>query len=283
MSNSSDSTFTVGNTFPRLRYSTDPTAETFFEWEGSAFVYLPDEPPKKVFSCVGMNVAKGYLEDGKIKATSRELTYYLDPNTNEKLSHWINPWTGQQCPVVHIANDPVQLEIPAFIPLKPRTSSSKIITFTTEIPLFYPNPLYTEDGKFKEYDASNMYQAGEFFTFNCDVAEFNKQNETVDSVDVHWTRISQLPPFMKMGGYKSRGYMVFNCDGRKLPQGSTWKDLSIPLLVDELANVVPSYQHAPDHYDPSVKSISSWSYFKQHFDRYSEQPEAPWPIPEQQS
>lgn len=60
----------------------------------SAFV--PGEAPKKVFSCIGMNVSKAKIEENKLKAWGKELTYYLDPKTGEKLSFWDNPWTGEK-------------------------------------------------------------------------------------------------------------------------------------------------------------------------------------------
>ncbi|KAI9301493.1 hypothetical protein BJ944DRAFT_3690 [Cunninghamella echinulata] len=107
-----------GENFLKLRYSTDPDQETFFEWRGSVFAYIPNERPIKVFNCVGMNVAKASLDktDGLLKVTSRELTYYLSPDDDieeKKLKTWDNPFTKEtQLPVVHIANNPVQMKLP---------------------------------------------------------------------------------------------------------------------------------------------------------------------------
>lgn len=79
-----------------------------------------------------MNVSKAKIEEGKLKATGKELTYYLDPITGEKLTTWNNPWTGENdLPVVHIANDPVQMALPCFIPLETRhnkfTNSTSVV------------------------------------------------------------------------------------------------------------------------------------------------------------
>lgn len=57
---------------------------------------MPNEPPKKVFKCIGMNVSRAKIEDGKLWVQGRELTYYLDPTTGEKLTRWDNPWTGEK-------------------------------------------------------------------------------------------------------------------------------------------------------------------------------------------
>ncbi|KAI8329681.1 hypothetical protein BC941DRAFT_442549 [Chlamydoabsidia padenii] len=280
-----DDKHTIGDLFLRLRYSTDPTAETFFEWEGSVFAFIPGQAPKKVFHCVGMNVAKAELDQAthQVKMTSRELTYYLDPDTFEKLVKWNNPWTLEKdLPVIHIANDPVQMALPARIPLTVRTnpygSSSSIIT---EVPLFYPNPLATEDGLYNDYDSSKMYQAAECFTFKCDTKDVSSPT-TIDKVDINWTRVSPLPPFMKMG-HIDGGHLVYHCTGYKLPQGSDYHGLKSPVLRHDIDTIIPSYAHAPPTFDPNVRGVSSWTYFKQHFDRYQHDPHATWPIPEEVS
>ncbi|KAG2226983.1 hypothetical protein INT45_006390 [Circinella minor] len=265
----------MSNLLLRLRYSSDPEADTFYEWEGSVFAFIPGEAPKKIFHCVGMNVGKADIKDNKIMATGRELTYYLDPKTHEKLSHWENPWTGEKLPVVHIANDPVQMALPTFIPLEirknPFSGTTKLLT---EIPLFYPNPL-ANDPKFAPYDPNKMYQAGELFTFSCPTAQVEDEQENIDHAEVNWTRVSHFAPFMKMGD--KQGYLVYHCTGHKLPKGKTYKDLVSPVLRNEIENRVPNYSHAPAAYNPEAKNVSSWTYFKEHFDRYENEPEAQWP------
>ena len=60
--------------------------------------------------------------------------------------------------MVHIANDPVQMALPTFIPLEIRKNPfSGTAKLMTEIPLFYPNPL-ANDSKFAPYDPNKMYQ-----------------------------------------------------------------------------------------------------------------------------
>ncbi|KAL0076660.1 hypothetical protein J3Q64DRAFT_1876560 [Phycomyces blakesleeanus] len=275
----SDNSF-GGEFLQRLRYSADPNSETFFEWSGSVFAFLPNQPPKKIFECVGMNVSKAIHSKEQspkdvLEVTGRELTYYLDPITRKKLTHWVNPWTNECLPVVHIANNPVQMALPWAIKLEPKHNFlGTSTTFTTEIPLFYPNPLSTKDKKFNPYDSRNMYQAGEFFTFTCPTKELNET--TIDDVQVNWTRISLFPPFMKMG--TSEGYLIYHCTGSKLPHGSTYKDLG-PLLVEEIEKKMNAYSHSPAAYDPMIKSVSSWTYFKDNFETYKNDQEIEWPLP----
>ncbi|KAG1052617.1 hypothetical protein G6F43_005262 [Rhizopus delemar] len=248
------------STLLKLRYSTDPNVDTFFQWEGSVFCFIPNEPPKKLFNCVGMNVSRAKIEEGKLWTQSRELTYYLDPVTNEKLNKWDNPWT-----VVHIANDPIQMALPIQIPLDVRHNTfGGTSSIVTEIPLFYPNPLSHE--KFSEFDSSKMYQAGEFFTFKCNTNQLESE-ETINDVDVNWTRVSRFSPFMKMKD--NQGYLIFHCTGHKLPQGSTVNDLH-PLLASEINKDKKAYATAPAEYDANAKSVSSWTYFRDNFDRYQQ-------------
>ncbi|CAO3580835.1 unnamed protein product [Absidia cylindrospora] len=265
---------TIGDTLLRLRYSTDPKADTFYEWEGSVFAFLPGQPPKKVFHCVGMNVARAELDQqsNQLEMTSRELTYYLAPDSGAeqvKLDKWDNPWTEEKdLPVVHIANDPVQMALPAKVPLTVRTN-----------PYGTTSSIVTEvNGVYGAYDGKKMYQAAECFTFKCDTKDL-AINDTIEKVDVNWTRVSPLAPFMKMGQYPD-GHLVYHCTGYKLPAGSDYRALKSPVLRNEIQQIVPSYAHAPPTYDPLIRGVSSWSYFKQHFDRYQQHPDATWPIPE---
>ncbi|CAO3621688.1 unnamed protein product [Mucor fragilis] len=223
-----------------------------------------------------MNVSKAKIEDNKLKVSGKELTYYLDPTTGAKLDRWDNPWTEEKgLPVVHIANDPVQMALPTFIPMDVRHNKfSGSAAIVTEIPLFYPNPLAVEDHKFDAFDNNKMYEAGEFFTFKCDAQQLD-QPDTMDQVEVNWTRVSKFAPFMKMGG--KEGYLVYHCTGYKLPQHATADDLDA-LLAKEIKDSVPEYATA-DEYNPDAQNVSSWSYFKEHFDRYQNEPEATWPIP----
>ncbi|KAF1805647.1 hypothetical protein V8B55DRAFT_1489763 [Mucor lusitanicus] len=264
------------NDLLKVRYATNPSQDTFFQWEGSIFAFIPGQAPKKIFKCIGMNVSKAKIEDNKLKVSGKELTYYLDPTTGAKLDRWDNPWTEEKnLPVVHIANDPVQMALPTFIPMDVRHNKfSGSAAIVSEIPLFYPNPLAVQDHTFDAFDSNKMYEAGEFFTFKCDAQQLD-QPDTIDQVEVNWTRVSKFAPFMKMGG--KEGYLVYHCTGYKLPQHATADDLDA-LLAKEIKDVVPEYATA-DEYNPDAQNVSSWSYFKQHFDRYQNEPEATWPIP----
>ncbi|CAO3651738.1 unnamed protein product [Cunninghamella blakesleeana] len=280
-----------GDQFLKVRYSTNPEEETFFEWRGSVTAYIPNQRPTKLFNCVGMNVAKAYLDksDGLLKVTSRELTYYLAPDDQqeEKLKTWDNPFTNEKgLPMVHIANNLVQMKLPVLSPyfnLEGRENPyGDYTSFAVEIPLMYPNPLATPDGIYDDYDSHKMYQAGEYFTFKCETKEMKEKQTTIDKVELNWTRISPFAPFMKMG--KTDGYLLYHCTGYKLASRSTFQDLKSPLLKKEIQDRMSLYAHAPQEYDDQLKSVSSWTYFKDHFPQYQQQlkdhEDIEWPLPE---
>ena len=119
------------------------------------------------------------------------------------------------------------------------------------------------------------FKAGELFTFSCPTAQVEDEQGNIDHAEVNWTRVSHFAPFMKMGD--KQGYLVYHCTGHKLPKGKTYKDLVSPVLRNEIETRVPNYSHAPAAYDPEAKNVSSWTYFKEYFDRYQNEPEAQWP------
>lgn len=82
---------------------------------------------------------------------------------------------------------------------------------------------------------------------------------------------------MKMGHVEG-GYLVYHCTGHKLPQGSTFNELTEPILRQEIATRMMTFANAPPKYDPAAKSVSSWSYFRDHFHVYEAHPDTVWPL-----
>jgi hypothetical protein len=90
--------------------------------------------------------------------------------------------------------------------------------------------------------------------------------------------MSKFAPFMKMGD--KQGYLAYHCTGIKLPQGSTYKDLQHSLLIKEIDEHMKSYATAADEYNPDLKNVTSWTYFRDHFDVYEKKdPNTVWPLP----
>jgi hypothetical protein len=74
----------------RLRCSLDPTAETYFELQGTVLSNVPGEQQQLLFNTLGMNVARCFRQpDGSYMLTSREVLLYLDSvNSTKVLKVW---------------------------------------------------------------------------------------------------------------------------------------------------------------------------------------------------
>lgn len=244
--------------FVRTRCSMD-ARNVYIEWSGAVYAFVPQEKPRKLFSIIGMNVAHCLQNKRKQWVlTSRELNFYLDPQTNEIMNLWHNPWTREKVPVVHVANNPVQNS------LEGKYSISKDgdqVTFFLDIPIIYPNVL-ANDPKFKDYSSDPLYQAGEFFKFTTSLKEItNALSSTATNMSGSWTRIGPWLPWMKMKG--KPGYLFYSATMHKR---LNFEELS-PMLKQEITARLPLYKEAPSCF-LAVKNETSWTYFQKHFDEY---------------
>ena len=143
----------------RVRCSTDGE-DQWTVWQGKLFSFIPGRRPRHLFNLIGANVAR-CAKDNRNRwfITSRELMYYLDPETGERVDRWRNPLTTEEVPVVHVANDLVQSVLRGSPDI---TISGPLATLRIDIPLFYPNALF-RDENLKPYSPTRMYQAAESF------------------------------------------------------------------------------------------------------------------------
>jgi len=256
----------------KVRSSLDSTRSTFLVWTGSIYAFVPNEPQQRLFKIVGMSASRCLLAEDGWTFTSRELTYYLDPKTGEKLQTWKNPWTDEALPVMHVANNPVQGDFSGQFPAQ---VDDETTSFVFDIFPAYPNPL--AEPKFAEYSPNADYQAAELFKFTVSTTELLDENlPSVSKLWLGWDRIGPWVPWMKMGSraghliYSATGYRVD--DFEQLPK----------LLKDEINTRVPLYRHAP-HAPLDCEDMTSWLYFKEHFDAYLAGATFPIPAPAEPS
>jgi hypothetical protein len=254
----------------KMRSSLDPSQSTFLVWTGSIYAFVPGEKRKRLFKMVGMSVSRCLpTEENCWEFTSRELTYYLDPETGEKLQTWKNPWTEEVLPVMHVANNPVQ---GIFKGQFPAEVDGETTTLVFDIFPTYPNSL-AADPKFAEYSPNPDYQAAELFKFVVSTAElFDEKLLSVSKLWLGWDRIGPWVPWMKMGD--RAGHLIYSGSGRKvadfyqLPQ----------LLQDEINTRMPLYRQAPEA-PLDDEDMTSWLYFEKHFDAYLAGDTFPIPAP----
>lgn len=237
-------------------------------WKGSAYSRVPGERDRHLFNVEGMNIrhCKNFKDPKRghgFRSVSREVLFYLDPETNEMLSSWTNPWTGEPVDVIHVANDPVNMRGPMYA----YSAEGKPFEFDAlfvngraitsgEAPLFYKNPLA---GDYQEY-VGNMYHAMEAlngYAYEDDL--LNADKDTLDSYTLSWSRFSEWLPWMKMGG--RTGMMIFTTVGGRV---ASWNDLPDTMKKEIRANY-PEYDEPPP-LDDDRPNVTSWSYFKQVFD-----------------
>lgn len=232
--------------------------QSYLTWTGSVYALIPGEAKTHLFKIIGMNVSRCIKrDDGGWDFTSRELTFYLDPKTGELLNRWENPLTGEILPVVHVANSPVQGRFKGIFPAK---VEGDLTTFVFDLFSSYPNPL-ADDDKFLPYSPNPIYQAVELFKLAVPSQELQDDQAAVSNVILSWDRIGPWVPWMKMGDRP--GQLIYSASGGKVSQF----DQLPPFLQEQINTRVPLYRNAAETKLDS-ENITSWRYFKRHFDAY---------------
>ncbi len=251
-----------------------------YYWSGRGYSRVRGERDRHVFNLEGMNIRQCVSVTDPERGTgyrqvSREIMLYTDPETGEVLREWDNPWTGETVPVMHVANDPVNMRAPNF-PVGRDGSPYSILTYRQigdwvlipfEVPLFYTNPLA---GAYQEY-VGNMYQAMEIFDFAASADDILDTNNATAYPTVSWVRVAAWLPWMRM---RSReGQMIFNAVGSKLRGGY---DELPEVLRNEIAANYPEYT-APPPGDDARPNATTWTVFRQMIDemRAAEGEDAP--------
>ncbi|HEY9301741.1 MAG TPA: DUF1838 domain-containing protein, partial [Phormidium sp.] len=243
----------------KTRSSLDSEQSTFLAWAGSIYSFIPGEKKKRLFKMLGVSISRCIpTEEDGWDFTSRELTYYLHPETGEALHQWENPWTRELLTVMHVANNPVQAHFKGMFPAQ---VDEKSTTFVFDIFSTYSNPLAAE-AKFADYSPNPIYQSVELFKLTVSTKELlNPEISSVDKVQLYWDRIGPWIPWMKMG--ERPGHLIYSAYGGKvdgvdeLPQ----------LLKDEIHTRMPLYKHAPKSF-LATEDATSWLYFQEHFGAY---------------
>jgi hypothetical protein len=222
-----------------------------------------------------MNIAR-CLNDTKknqVILTTREAQLYLDPITGHKLIQWMNPYTGQTVPVMHVENDPVQsFFVPDGFYIDGYLTSSNQVAIPVDVNLFYPNPLYDNE-TLRTYSKERFYQAGEFFKFFTPLDQITNRNLTqVHQTDLSWTRISPVLPWMNMS-MQYTATLVFSAQGSKVNDINQIDQV----LLNEIINRIPLYKNTPNC-QLDAPSETSWTYFEKYFAEYLSKTQE-FPIP----
>ena len=132
----------------KIQCSTEDNVPALYRWSGRAYARVPGEADKRVFNLEGMNVRQCVTlndpEKGKgYRLVSKEIMLYLDPETNEVLREWQNPWSGETVEVMHVHNDPVNSRPTFAVDSEGKPRQANLMTIgdnwymSVEVPLFY--------------------------------------------------------------------------------------------------------------------------------------------------
>ncbi len=234
-------------------------------WEGKIYSRVQGEKDRHLFNVVGLNVRQcDCVEDptrGKgFKLVGREIMMYLDPETNEIIDKWKNPWTGEMVDVVHVANDPVNMRNTVYEKDAEGNSTLKasfrkygeIGVTSHEVPLFYKNPLA---GDYQKY-VGGTYHAMEIFNTYYQAEELtNSKIKNISQSNISWQRMSQWLPWMEMGSRP--GWIIANATGKSVLE----KDQIWTRIQKILEERYPKYD-APPAMDDKRPNETSWTVFK---------------------
>ena len=250
----------------KIHCSTTDARPVVYHWSGNVWARVEGEPDRLLFKVEGMNIRQcaSLIDPARgqgFRLVSREVMLYLDPATGEPLTTWRNPWTGADVPVMHVANDPVNMRPFFEKDAQGRPSSwgfrveGERVFAASEIPLFYPNPLA---GDYQDF-AGNQYHAMEIFDFQADRRTLISDETDSASPSLSWVRIAPWLPFMRMGGRP--GLMIFNAMGQTVDGIEALP----PVLREAIATDYPAYA-APPPLDDARPNATSWTVAREAID-----------------
>ena len=243
-------------------------------FEGRTYSRVPGEKDRHLFNVLGINVRHCMTMEDDVRGRGfrsfgREIMVYMDPETDEIIDTWLNPWSGEEVEVMHVANDPVNLRAPMYERNEDGEATMEVnlrhygdvVARSSEIPLFYTNPL---GGEYQPY-VGGTYHAMEIFNSFYNAEKLLDNDATsIGQSHLGWSRVAKWLPWFKMGD--RAGVMVFNASGF-----STFDKDKVPeRLVEILNERYPLYWEPPGLGD-NRPNETSWTVFKKMIeDRESE-------------
>jgi hypothetical protein len=251
----------------KVNCSTEDGKTAVYWWRGKVFSRVPGERDRLLFNVQGFNLrtCKHYDDPQRgpgYRSVSREMMIYFDPQTNQVLRTWKNPWTNEEVEVLHVANDPISMREPTYArdkDGKPKQTTPDEFEMTgTELQgggaarLFYKNPLA---GEYQE-NIGGWFHAMELLTAATPTEDLLDANtsEVKDRV-ISWVCVSKWLPWMRMGDRV--GVVVFHTAGMRL---NNWDELPAE-VKDEVKLHWPIFQTAPPP-DDSRPSMTNGDQFK---------------------
>ena len=264
----------------KLFCDNQPGEVSLFWWQGEVYSRIPGEKDRHLFNVQGANVRQcGRYEDEVrglgFRSVSREVMFYMDPETGAILETWDNPWTGETVEVIQVHNDPVNSRSIRWSRDEQGKPAATFDGMTVmngvalqgggAARLFYDNPL---QGDYQEYEGGK-YHASEFLTIAYPMEDALDSSRTaIQDAVISWGRVSGWLPWMKMRGRS--GLLVHYTHGMRLHD---WGDLPEKLRV-EIETDYPRFTQPPP-VDDRRPNETSWTVFKRVIDERRQQEQEP--------
>ena len=209
--------------------------------------------------------------DGSYQKLLREVLYYTDLATGQVLDSFVNPYTGEEVRVVHVANDPFNFVIEKYYPKSPnygglrdaeekrvpmllpwRVTKDDTVTLATDIHMYYPSALQPD--KWPRESAGKSVRVSELFRYV--IARKDLEDTSLTSVEFSgsWTRITPWLPWMLMG--QAPGHIVY----MGTMGGYDNLDMLSPGVRAYAEKHNPKYFDAPTKWvEPSLSSLEDYA------------------------
>jgi Protein of unknown function (DUF1838) len=242
--------------------------DCLFAFPGEAWAMVPQEKNYRCFKTFGVGATRIEEVEEGWRIYSREVLYYLDPNTGEILEEWSNPLLGgRKVEVMHIANDPVNGVFkreghPFLSPPFPYVSYGDDVVFQWNFFIFKPAELTRSE--YPLYSSGDIDQHAELWGLKGRKSEILDPTTTSASCLMSWSRVAGWLPFMEMGSRP--GSMVFHSHSMKLMNGVD----DLPrYILDYTEKNFPKYLEAPKEWLGPVMTSSAGE-FKKKIDAQQE-------------
>ncbi|MGI9341791.1 MAG: DUF1838 family protein [Gammaproteobacteria bacterium] len=231
--------------------------DCLFAFPGEAWAMVPQEQNYRCFKTFGIGATRIEEVPEGWRIYSREVLYYLDPETGEILETWNNPFLGgREVEVMHIANDPVNGVFmregghPVLRPPYPYISFGDDVVFQWNFYIFKPAPLTRSE--YPLYSSGDIDQHAELWGIKGRKSEILDPDITSASCVMSWSRVAGWLPFMEMGSRP--GSMVFHSHSMKLLNGVD----DLPrYILDFTEKNFPKYLQAPTEWNgPQMTSAA---------------------------
>jgi hypothetical protein len=222
--------------------------EFFFAFPGEAWAMIPGDGNFRLFKTFGFGAGRFEEAPEGWRILSREVLYYVDPDSGEILEQWSNPFLGgRSVDVVHVSNDPINgiFTLGGRGPLAapyPYIAYGDDIIFQWNFFIHRPAAMSRKD--YPLYSSGDMDQHAELWGIQGHKSDVLNPAITSAPATISWSRVASWLPFMEMGNRP--GTVVFHSHSYKLTGG-----------VDDLPRQFRDYTEK--HYPEWMGAPTEWN------------------------